>query len=574
MSHSRNERIKDFGQGNLLQVFVCVMVGCLMGFSASAQSANDLASVNLTLKDYLRQVVQYNQTLQAQMIDADAETYKLKSEKGIFEPDFETSYTYQWDKRKNTTQQIAEEQGNDLYADKNIIYDGGVEELIPTGAKIRLGVNMSDLYNNVNPLAGTSFSSFFASTNFTRNIQTFAGLSVTQPLLKNGWFAPVMVNIRLAALDSEISFQEYRRQLMLTMYQAEGTYWNLYFAQEQIRFFDDSVAAAREVLNDSQEKLKAGQGAELDVMQAQSALALRDTKRNDAVQNYYEALGHLQVLAGVSPNPNRPASGSPMFRAADDPHTTNSPPTYAETYEEGFVLNPDYLIQQYKMNQERLRVGVAKNQLLPELDAKADYGYNGLGRTPGQAWDQLGSEEYPSWDAGIQLTIPLGGNIKGRNDLRGARLHLQEAYINLKGIETQMGNSLSTSIQKARAWKESIQSYQTVVDTDQQVFQTELERLKAGTVEAQAVLDAEADWLDAREELANALAEYHKTLLDIELADGAFLEDNNMEITREELRQQTEDMLKHNQGYAVKNVPPPADEFFSPVPTPSTNAPD
>ena len=54
----------------------------------------------------------------------------------------------------------------------------------------------------------------------------------------------------------------------------------------------------KEVLDDSQEKLKAGQGAELDVMEAQSALALRNTKRNDAVQDYYDALGHLQVLAG------------------------------------------------------------------------------------------------------------------------------------------------------------------------------------------------------------------------------------------------------------------------------------
>ncbi|HEY3760691.1 MAG TPA: TolC family protein [Verrucomicrobiae bacterium] len=540
-------------------------------FSTTAQPSNDLASVDLRLSDYLQQVLHYNQSLQAQMIDAEAQTYKLKSEKGIFEPDFEASYTHQWDKRQNNTQQQAEQDASPLFIDRNNIYDGGVEALIPTGAKIRLGVTVSDLYNNVNPVASLGAT---PANQFNREFQSFAGVSVTQPLLKNGWFGPVMVNIRLAALDSQIAFEEYRRQVMLTMYQAEGAYWNLYFAQEQIHFFDDSVTAAQDVLNDSQEKLKTGQGAQLDVMEAQSALALRDTKRNDAVQSYYEALGHLQVLAGVSPNPNQPGSGSPMFRAVDDPHTSNSPPTYAETYEEGFTQNPDYLIQQEKMNQERLRLGVAKNQVLPELDAKADYGYNGLGLTPGQSWDQLGSEEYPSWDAGIQLTIPLGGNIKGRADLKGARLHLQEAYINLKGVETEMANSLSASIQKARAWQQSIQSYETVVNYDQQVFQTQLARLKAGTVDAQSVLNAEADWLDARQDMAGAFSEYHKTLLDIELADGALLKDNNLEVTRDELRQQTEEMLEHNQGYAVKNVPPPPDELFSPVPPPTTNAPD
>ena len=162
---------------------------------------------------------------------------------------------------------------------------------------------------------------------------------------------------------------------------------------------------------------------------------------------------------------------------------------------------------------------------------KASYGYNGLGNGLGASWDSVGSEDYPSWTAGIQLTIPLGGNIKGRNDLKGARLHLQEAYMNLKGIETEMANSLSTSIQKARAWQQSIQSYQTMVHYKEKEFQTQLERLKSGTVESQTVLDAEADRLDSRQELAGALSSYHKALLEIELADGALLQDNNVEIT-------------------------------------------
>ena len=212
---------------------------------------------------------------------------------------------------------------------------------------------MSDLYDNVNPYG--SFLVWVSTNIFYRRIQSFAGVSVTQPLLKNAGMTPVMVDIRLAALDSKIAFQEYRRQLMLTIYQAEGQYWNLYFTQEQIHFYDDSVSAAQEMWMTARKKLKAGQGrVEKDVMEAQSALALRNTKRNDAVQNYYDALGHLQNFAGIMPNPNQPASGSPMFRVVDNPYTTNSPPTYAETFKKGYSLNPDYLIQQEKMNQERL----------------------------------------------------------------------------------------------------------------------------------------------------------------------------------------------------------------------------
>ncbi len=571
MSYSRNVRVFHSGRrSGILKVVLSLMTGCFWAISLPAQTTNDLPSVDLTLNDYLSRVIQYNQSVQAQMVEALANEYKVKAGYGIFEPQFDTSISMEADKRLNNNQQASELGSNPLYKDNNIIYDGSVNMLTATGAKIQLGATMSDLENNINP-AGV-----FAGTNSTfipRQYQTFAGLSLTQPLLKNAWFTPVMADIRLAALDSAIAFQQYRRQLMLTIYQAQVAYWNLYFAQQQIQFFDDSVSAAQEVLDDSQEKLKAGQGAELDVMEAQSALALRNTKRNDAVQTYYEALGHLQVLAGVSPDPSLPASGSPMFRAVDDPHTTNSPPSYADTYEDGFTLNPDYLIQQEKMNEERLRLGVARNQVLPELNAKAAYGYNGLGADPESSWAQAESQGYVSWSAGLELIVPLGGNIKGQNDLKAARLHLQEAYISLKGVETEMANSLSTSIQKARAWQQSIQSYQTVVDYNQELYQTELARLKAGTVEAQAVLDAEANWLDSRQDLANALSQYHGALLEIELADGTLLGKTGLEITQKELREQTEAMLRNNQNYSITNVPPAPDEFFPQVPPPSQNIP-
>jgi outer membrane protein TolC len=226
------------------------------------------------------------------------------------------------------------------------------------------------------------------------------------------------------------------------------------------------------------------------------------------------------------------------------------------------------------MDQERVRYDFAKNQLLPELDLKAAYGYNGLGSTPGDAWDTAAMEDTPSWSLGLELTVPLGGNIKGRNFYNAARLSLQEAYVNLKGVKTEIANSLSMSIQKAQAWQQSIASYETVVQYNEQLLQTELARLKAGTVEAQKVLDAEANLLDSRQNLAGALAQYRRALLQIELSDGAILQNRSLDITRDELRCQTEDMLNHNDNYSVKKIPSPPDKFFSPVPPPDNSLPN
>jgi outer membrane protein TolC len=573
MSFQKNFFLWCFGaqSGGVGRIAMFILVGCFSFSIVRAEDTNESPVVELKLNDYIQQVLQHNESIQAQMLEAEVNRRKEQGEHGIFEPDLEASYTREGNKRTNNVEQSAEQSGQGLFQEQNSIYDSGLEQLIPTGGKIRLGYTLSDLDNNVNLSGGFPIP---ANNVFTKQYQTFVGATFLQPLLKNGGFTPTLAGIRLAALDSDIAFQEYRRQLMLLIYQAEGAYWNLYFAQEQIHFFDDSVAVAQNVLNDSQEKFKAGQGAELDVMESQSALALRNTKRNDAVQGYYEALGHLQALTGAMPSPDRNGADAPTVRVVDDPHKTNALPTYGDSFEVAFSLNPDYLIQKGKMNQERLRLGVAKNQMLPELDLKAAYGFNGLGATPADSWDVARSEQYPSWSVGFELIVPLEGNIKGRNYYKAASLRLQEAYLNLKGAQTQIANAVNIAIQKAQAWRQSIRSYETVVHYNEELLQTQLERLKAGTVETEKVLEVEAGLLDSRQNLASALAQYRRALLEVELSDGAILINRNLDVTRNELRRQTEWLLDHNDSISVKKLPRPGRVFRSSfVAFPQTSSP-
>jgi outer membrane protein TolC len=248
----------------------------------------------------------------------------------------------------------------------------------------------------------------------------------------------------------------------------------------------------------------------------------------------------------------------------DDPHTTKSPPDYQMSYLHVFSDNPDYLIQREKMEQDRVRLGFAKNQLLPELDFKAAYGFNGLGASPSDAWNVADSQNFPSWSLGLQLTIPLGGNIKGRNFYKAAQLKWQETYLNVKDVQTQIAGTLSMAIQKARAWQQSIASYQTVVTYNEELLQTELQRLKAGAVEAQKVLDVEADLLDSRQDLASALGQYRRALLEIELNSGMILKNRGLDVTRSELRRQTEAMLYRNDS-AAQMISQPAGPVFSPA---------
>lgn len=503
--------------------------------SSGAPDSNTNQVVKLTLHDYLQSVMEHNQDLQAQMFGAESSRRKWKAEHGIFEPQLDVSATRVANRRTNNIQQQAQLGGQSLFDERNNIYDTSLETLLPTGGKVRLGYTLSDLVNNVNPYGGV-----LSTTNnfYTQQYQTFVGATFTQPLLKNAGFGATLAKLRLAAADSEIGFQEYRRQLMVTVAQAENAYWNLYFTQEQLQFFDNSVAVAQNVLDDSQHKLKAGQGAELDVMEAQSGLALRQTKRNEALQNYYDALANLQSLAGNAPTPQLGGPRDPTIRVVDAPTETNAIMSYVDGFDDALSLNPDYLIQKQKTEQEALRLGVAKNQLLPELDFKAAYGYNGLGSSPSESWSVAQSQDFPSWSLGLELTIPLAGNIKGRNLVHAAKLDLKAAYAKLASTQTKIANHLSAAIRKTRAWHQSIQSYRTVVHYNQELLQTDIARLKAGTIDGHKVLEVEADLLDAKQNLANAMVQYEQSDLEVELASGSLLKTRHMDVTRAELKQQ------------------------------------
>ncbi len=105
-------------------------------------------SLNLKLDDYLQQVLQHNESVQAQMLEAEATRHKEKGEYGIFEPSLAGSVTREANRRLNNAEQAASSSGLILFDEQNNIYDSAIEQLVPTGGKVRLGYTLSDLANN------------------------------------------------------------------------------------------------------------------------------------------------------------------------------------------------------------------------------------------------------------------------------------------------------------------------------------------------------------------------------------------------------------------------------------------
>jgi outer membrane protein TolC len=233
-----------------------------------------------------------------------------------------------------------------------------------------------------------------------------------------------------------------------------------------------------------------------------------------------------------------------MLRAVDPPQVRETQHSFFEVWRAAYDLNPEYHVQRFRVLQEANRLGYARNQRLPELNLKGSYGLNGLGETPGDSWNDIEMGGFPSWNVGVELRVPLAGGIKTGNDLAAARLRYQSSQLTLREVETQMVNSLDTALHKIQSARESVRGYRTVQGFNQSVFDSSLARLEVGKVDSRRVLEIEAELLEARNSVAEALVQFERAELELELMQGAVLKNRSLDLPQRELSARTSQLLR------------------------------
>ena len=106
--------------------------------------------------------------------------------------------------------------------------------------------------------------------------------------------------------------------------------------------------------------------------------------------------------------------------------------------------------------------------------------------------------DYPTWNLGLQVSVPLGENRQAKADIAAADLRREDALLGVKAMEVQIANDIDTTLglrasvaQRWALWKQ-IQG--------REVQQLELERRKfaAGRSDTREVLLREERVINAR----------------------------------------------------------------------------
>ena len=243
-------------------------------------------------------------------------------------------------------------------------------------------------------------------------------LNYTQPLLNGrGRFVNQSLTM-LADIDYRTAGDEFLRQMQDHLLLVTEAYWELY--RSRANYFQ-----RKKLLESAQRILENLRGrAEVDaldrqVLRATAAVANRKSEIARALTSIRNAESQLRLLVN---DPSMLNSSCMEFIPADVPMTESTELPIQEAIRTALTYRPDISQAIQELRATTVRVGVAQNDLLPQLDlffGTYVAGLNGNSDVFNAVVNQF-SDGRPGYNFGVRFEWPLGGNraANARHDRR------------------------------------------------------------------------------------------------------------------------------------------------------------
>lgn len=488
----------------------------VLSLSLASSGLGIAAENTLSLKaaDFVKLVRDRNEMLQSQEMEWNISQEAVKNARAIFEPELNLTPNHSDKTYLNQDVALAIFGGDTVVDEKINDYSAGVEGVTPYGSTVRVGLTMQDRVNDLAP-----------DLNKKHQYQGFAGINVSQPLLKGAGKNVTYANIRMAENDAEVSFQSYRQQLLQVVGNSLASFWDLYWAQDKLKIREESVKIATEVLDDNRERARTGKMAETEVFEAHAGVLTRKSlvvaARQEVVDAEAKLRGYISMPASEESRPIRVDASPTLADGGKD---------FAESFGIALERRPEFLASKFKQEKEKTRTDYARNQKLPQLNLVGSYGRTSISDTMGEAFDQSFYSDYLSWSLGVEFKIPLLGGKKAKSELAAAEYRKRQANLEGEAIKVALANNVEAAMQNVTAMREQLANYSEVVRLNKQLLDVEMSRLQAGKSHSRDLLDREEKLNQAKEAELESLVNYQKSLMALDMMDGSLLTAYGVEI--------------------------------------------
>ena len=465
----------------------------------SRNSLEIVSGQTLTLDDAIRLALGNNKSLKVVSFEKPIARAQLLTARGQFDPALVVSRIAE---QNFTPATITPPPVFETY--KTDIYSAGLQGQIPWGGTYTIGEVTND--------------SRYEFGGYSDNFQTTGSFSVTQPLLKGFGFGAALVNVRVAKAQRAISDCDYRQSAINTVTSVVIAYSNLQFAHDALDVARRTRALAQTLLDDNEKSVKIGSLAQSDVIQARSQVASDE-----------ESVLVYERLVRDSENTLRELIGESQF-FEDKPLFTlepvEAPQVTIDRHADlvrALEMRPDYQAARLGIVQRRATESAAVNGLLPAVNFVGGYGYNGLAATFAASRQQVADRQNPSYQAGLELTIPLTFSA-ARGTARTARLQREQAEEQLRQVEADIAVQVANAEGQVETTRKRVAADRNAYALANQALEAEQKKKKAGTSTTLAVEQEQQFLATVEFNVSNALANERQAVATYDQALGMTLE--------------------------------------------------
>ncbi len=451
--------------------------------------AQDPPTLEITLQDALRLGTAYSLALQASEAIEDSARYERDARWARFD----------WKLRVEGSLTDAQHEGSSELSGAPILdqQDQGLTMSLtrPTTA----GPTFEVIYNSKETTTNNSFAYLPHSTTGTLT------LGITQSLLA-GRGRDYVTSMQFQG-ENDLAFQSesvraVRRALVEQVLQA---YWSLVSAQGAMESADMGVEYAEEFLKLAQDRYAAGVGLELDILQAQTEVAVRTQTRTQLHIGRMYAEDTLRQFLYTT---NSPRAWSEELIAVDElPEFDSEPalPSWEESYLDVRRISPEIRQQELKLSTANRLLHVAESDEQSRLDFQLRISTRGFEKSAFDAWEESIAAEYPSLTAAIRWDLPLSG-AEPRARARKTRAEVRNAQLELDSAERKLTSNLRVVMRALELQHLAFKSAESSQELATRQHKIELARYREGRSTAMRVLAAQQVLLEARASMLEARA--------------------------------------------------------------------
>ncbi len=333
--------------------------------------------------------------------------------------------------------------GNVLYVQRGDMYiiEPGIKQLLPSGGEVSLSEQISQSY-------------FKPQTTIQNPYwQNELKLQITQPLLRDFGYEANQARITIARNDQRVSVLDFRKALETNVEEIEKDYWQLEDAEQEVRIQEELLGRTRDTADILIKRFVAGgQGvSRVQTSQATSSIRSREAQLIDARRKLGDLSDDIKRRMN---DPEFPVAGQVVILTdnspIESPITFNFDDVVATAMDNRYELGQ----QQIRINSASIAQDVAKVNLLPKLEVKAEVDVQGVSGNESHAAANEFLDSHVGGQLGLTFELPIGNREAGAI-FRRAKLQRMQAIEQYRFLIDQVTQDVKTGLRDVQAsWEE------------------------------------------------------------------------------------------------------------------------